>query len=318
MAHHIRDRTRQLIQWLPRMAARLPLLLTMLSTMLFTSLTAANDEPTAQPQFSKAYIDLDWGQIHRLQAAPSLVTEPTLVCFPPNPFSGNYYRQLMASLALDRTVVALDYPGLGQSDPSTTWRTVGDLAEIMIDAIESARLTDEQHQSIDVCGYHTGAMVAAEVAIRRPDLVRRVILIGVPYFADPAENDAELQNVMQDRPLPTELAALESSWRFTMTDRHPDVVLERAYNNFLESAAAWRARAPVYRALHGYAAADRAVLVTQPALVLNPHGGLKTHTRAYAQLIQDVSLVELPHLSYGVFDVAPEQIADIMLEYLDR
>ena len=318
MAHLIRDRTRQLIQWLPRMAARLPLLLTMLSTMLFTSLTAANDEPTAQPQFSKAYIDLDWGQIHRLQAAPSLVTEPTLVCFPPNPFSGNYYRQLMASLALDRTVVALDYPGLGQSDPSTTWRTVGDLAEIMIDAIESARLTDEQHQSIDVCGYHTGAMVAAEVAIRRPDLVRRVILIGVPYFADPAENDAELQNVMQDRPLPTELAALESSWRFTMTDRHPDVVLERAYNNFLESAAAWRARAPVYRALHGYAAADRAVLVTQPALVLNPHGGLKTHTRAYAQLIQDVSLVELPHLSYGVFDVAPEQIAYIMLEYLDR
>ena len=318
MAHLIRDRTRQLIQWLPRMAERLTLLLTMLSTMLFTSLTAANDEPTAQPQFSKAYIDLDWGQIHRLQAAPSLVTEPTLVCFPPNPFSGNYYRQLMASLALDRTVLALDYPGLGQSDPSTTWRTVGDLAEIMIDAIESARLTDEQHQSIDVCGYHTGAMVAAEVAIRRPDLVRRVILIGVPYFADPAENDAELQNVMQDRPLPTELAALESSWRFTMTDRHPDVVLERAYNNFLESAAAWRARAPVYRALHGYAAADRAVLVTQPALILNPHGGLKTHTRAYAQLIQDVSLVELPHLSYGVFDVAPEQIADIMLEYLDR
>ena len=318
MAHLIRDRTRQLIQWLPRMAARLTLLLTMLSTMLFTSLTAANNEPTAQPQFSKAYIDLDWGQIHRLQAAPSLVTEPTLVCFPPNPFSGNYYRQLMASLALDRTVVALDYPGLGQSDPSTTWRTVGDLAEIMIDAIESARLTDEQHQSIDVCGYHTGAMVAAEVAIRRPDLVRRVILIGVPYFADPAENDAELQNVMQDRPLPTELAALESSWRFTMTDRHPDVVLERAYNNFLESAAAWRARAPVYRALHGYAAADRAALITQPALVLNPHGGLKTHTRAYAQLIQDVSLVELPHLSYGVFDVAPEQIADIMLEYLDR
>jgi pimeloyl-ACP methyl ester carboxylesterase len=318
MAHLIRDRARQLIQWLPSMATRLTLLFTMLSTMLFTSLTAANDEPTAQPQFSKAYIDLDWGQIHRLQAAPSLVTEPTLVCFPPNPFSGNYYRLLMASLALDRTVVALDYPGLGQSDPSTTWRTVGDLAEIMIDAIESARLTDEQHQSIDVCGYHTGAMVAAEVAIRRPDLVRRVILIGVPYFADPAENDAELQNVMQDRPLPTELAALESSWRFTMTDRHPDVVLERAYNNFLESAAAWRARAPVYRALHGYAAADRAVLVTQPALVLNPHGGLKTHTRAYAQLIQDVSLVELPHLSYGVFDVAPEQIADIMLEYLDR
>ena len=318
MTHLIRDRARQLIQWLPNMATGLTLLLAMLATTLFIPLSAANDEPTAQPHFSKAYIDLDWGQIHLLQATPSLMTQRTLVCFPPNPFSGNYYRQLMASLALDRRVVALDYPGLGQSDPSTTWGTVGDLAEIMIDAIETARLADEQHQSIDVCGYHTGAMVAAEVAIRRPDLVRHVVLIGVPYFADPAENDAELQSVMQDRPLPTELGALEGSWRFTIADRHPDVVLERAYDNFLESAAAWRARAPVYRALHGYAAADRAVLITQPALVLNPHGGLKTHTRAYAQLIQDVSLVELPHLSYGVFDVAPEQIADIMLQYLGR
>lgn len=246
------------------------------------------------------------------------MTERTLVCFPPNPFSGNYYRQLMASLATDRRVVALDYPGLGQSDASATWRTVGDLAEIMIDAIEAARLTDDHHQSIDVCGYHTGAMVAAEVAIRRPDLVRHAILIGVPYFPDAAENDAELLTVMQDRPLPRELAALDSSWRFTMEARHPDVTLERAYENFLESAAAWRARAPVYRALHGYAAADRAVLITQPVLVLNPHGGLKTHTRAYAQLIQDVTLVELPDLTYGVFDVAAEQIAEIMLEYVDR
>ena len=294
------------------------LLITALLTMLVTPLTEASDKTAAQPHFSRAYIDLDWGQIHLLQAAPSLVTEPTLVCFPPNPFSGNYYRQLMASLAVDRRVVALDYPGLGQSDASATWRTIGDLAELMIDAIESARLADGPHPSIDVCGYHTGAMVAAEVAIRRPDLVRQVVLIGVPYFADQAENDAELLSVMQDRSLPNELAALESSWRFTITDRHPDVLLERAYDNFLESAAAWRARAPVYRALHGYAAADRAVLVAQPTLVLNPHGGLMTHTRAYAQLIQDATLVELPELSYGIFDVAAEQIADIMLQYLDR
>jgi pimeloyl-ACP methyl ester carboxylesterase len=300
------------------MTSLLTLLITVLTTVLVIPLTDASDEPSAQPHFSRDYIDLEWGQIHLLQAAPSLVTEPTLVCFPPNPFSGNYYRQLMASLASDRRVVALDYPGLGQSDPSTTWRTVGDLAEIMIDAIETARLADGPHPSIDVCGYHTGAMVAAEVAIRRPDLVRQVVLIGVPYFADPAENDAELLSVMQDRPLPTELAALESSWRFTIIDRHPDVLLDRAYDNFLESAAAWRARAPVYLALHGYTAADRAVLITQPTLVLNPHGGLKTHTRAYAQLIQDATLVELPELSYGIFDVAAEQIADIMLQYLDR
>ena len=300
------------------MAAPLRLCVIILITVLFTPLTDASDKPAVQTHFSRAYIDLDWGQMHLLQATPKLMTQPTLVCFPPNPFSGNYYRQLMATLAVDRRVVALDYPGLGQSDSSATWHTIGDLAELMIDAIESAHLTEDQHPSIDICGYHTGAMVAAEVAIRRPDLVRHVVLIGVPYFADPAENDAELLSVMQDRPLPTELATLESSWRFTITDRHPDVSLERAYDNFLESAGAWRARAPIYRALHGYEAADRAVLITQPTLVLNPHGGLKTHTRAYAQLIQDVTLVELPELNYGIFDVAGEDLAKIMLQYLNH
>jgi O-acetyl-ADP-ribose deacetylase (regulator of RNase III) len=35
---------------------------------------------------------------------------------------------------------------------------------------------------------------------------------------------------------------------------------------------------------------------------------------AYAQLIQDVTLVELPHVSAGVFAMTTEQIADIMLE----
>lgn len=314
MNHPKHDTARQIIQCWCGMAT----LLAALFTLISAPLADANDKTSAPPHFSKAYVDLQWGQMHLLQAMPHQMTERTLVCFPPNPFSGNYYRQLMASLATDRRVVALDYPGLGQSDASATWRTVGDLAEIMIDAIEAARLTDDHHQSIDVCGYHTGAMVAAEVAIRRPDLVRHAILIGVPYFPDAAENDAELLSVMQDRPLPRELAALDSSWRFTMEERHPDVTLERAYENFLESAAAWRARAPVYRALHGYAAADRAVLITQPVLVLNPHGGLKTHTRAYAQLIQDVTLVELPDLTYGVFDVAAEQIAEIMLQYVDR
>ncbi|MDG2442909.1 MAG: thioesterase domain-containing protein, partial [Luminiphilus sp.] len=160
MTHPMRSNLRQITQ--------VATLLTLLLTVLCTPFTDADDHRSVQPHFSKAYVDLEWGQIHLLQAIPELMTQPTLVCFPPNPFSGNYYRQLMATLAVDRRVVALDYPCLGQSDASATWRTIGDLAELMIDAIESAHLTEDQHPSIDICGYHTGAMVAAEVAIRRP------------------------------------------------------------------------------------------------------------------------------------------------------
>ena len=83
MSHLTRCKTPRPAQWLPHMRTRLTLLLTILGTMHFIPLSAANDEPTAQPNFSRAYIDLDWGQIHLLQATPTLMTQRTLVCFPP-------------------------------------------------------------------------------------------------------------------------------------------------------------------------------------------------------------------------------------------
>ena len=61
-------------------------LLTVSLTVLCTPLGESSTDSSSQPQFSKAYIDVDWGQIHLLQAAPDLITQPPLVCFPLIPF----------------------------------------------------------------------------------------------------------------------------------------------------------------------------------------------------------------------------------------
>lgn len=67
--------------------------------------------------FKRRYVELDWGQMHLLTAYPENPSSaPPVVCFAPTPYSGNYYRILMAALARDRIVIAPDYPGLGQSD----------------------------------------------------------------------------------------------------------------------------------------------------------------------------------------------------------
>ena len=91
MRYLTRCKTQRMAQSLPKTHTHLTLLLTILGTVMvaviFTPLSAADNEPTAPPHFSKAYIDLDWGQIHLHQATPSLMTQRTLVCFPPNPFS---------------------------------------------------------------------------------------------------------------------------------------------------------------------------------------------------------------------------------------
>ena len=76
-------------QCLAGRAPFLKLLVTVFMTVLVSPMTDANDETAAQPHFSRAYIDLDWGQMHLLQATPKLMTQRTLVCFPPNPFSSN-------------------------------------------------------------------------------------------------------------------------------------------------------------------------------------------------------------------------------------
>ncbi len=34
----------------------------------------------------------------------------------------------------------------------------------------------------DILGYHTGALTGTEIAIRRPDQVRRLVLIGLPIL----------------------------------------------------------------------------------------------------------------------------------------
>ncbi|GIR82508.1 MAG: hypothetical protein CM15mP84_02560 [Cellvibrionales bacterium] len=51
------------------------------------------------------------------------------------------------------------------------------------------------------------------------------------------------------------------------------------------------------------------LLLEQPTLVLNPHGNLREPTQAFAALIPNAELVELPDLKYGIFDTAPDVLA---------
>ena len=50
-------------------------------------------------QFERSYVTHDWGQVHVLASQPTELTQATpLVCFAPNPYSGNYYRLFMDCL----------------------------------------------------------------------------------------------------------------------------------------------------------------------------------------------------------------------------
>jgi pimeloyl-ACP methyl ester carboxylesterase len=283
------------------------LALTIAIFALMFSMPAAQAENAVS--FERSYVTHEWGQIHVLTSQPEVLINPTpLVCFAPNPYSGNYYRLFMEALGSDRTMLALDYPGIGQSDTYPGELDMSTLAEIMADSLTSLGWGPEGAGPVDLCGYHTGTMLATELAITHPELVRRIILMGIPYY-DAAGRQERFDRLGQVKPWPDSFAAVAQDWIFAVEMRNEKVSLERAFGNYLESAGAWQGKARIYGAVFQYPAEERAPLLTQPTRILNPHGNLREPSRTYAELIDDATLIELPDLKYGIFDAAPDVLA---------
>jgi pimeloyl-ACP methyl ester carboxylesterase len=73
-----------------------------------------------------------------------------------------------------RSIYAPDLPGRGESDPSPTG-SIAEAATAISDLANELRL-----RQIDLLGVQFGAAVALELAALRPELVRRLVLAGVP------------------------------------------------------------------------------------------------------------------------------------------
>jgi pimeloyl-ACP methyl ester carboxylesterase len=82
----------------------------------------------------------------------------------------NWDPALVDALAAGRRVVAFDNVGVGATTGRTP-KTVNEMAHDAIAFIEAASL-----QRIDLLGFSLGSFVAQEIALIRPDLLRRVVL----------------------------------------------------------------------------------------------------------------------------------------------
>ena len=125
----------------------------------------------------RAYFDCKFGQLHVRTAFPTtggFDEQVTLFCLHPGDASSRVFSRILPELADVRSVYAPDLPGCGESDPSPT-RSSADAAGAISDLANDLRL-----RQIDVLGVQFGAAVALELAATRPELVRRLVLAGVP------------------------------------------------------------------------------------------------------------------------------------------
>ncbi|MDX2145822.1 MAG: alpha/beta hydrolase [Rhodospirillaceae bacterium] len=268
----------------------------------------------------RRYVDCRYGQLHLHVAEPAAAKAATrnpILCMHPSPASGRYYLDLLRDLGRDRIAMASDTPGYGESDRPPAPAPMEGYSGAMADALENLGYGDKAGgRKVDLLGYHTGCLIAVDLAIRRPDLIRRLCLVAVPYYGT-AERREQLLANLDRAPYGEEPTKIVEMWDGTVKRRAKGVSLEQSIDQFLERMRPGDKEWWAYEAVFSYDSPARFPLITQPTALLNPHGVLYKETLAAAPMIKGAKLVDLPELTHGVFQVGTAVIAREARKFLD-
>ena len=116
---------------------------------------------------------------------------------------------VMELLAPDIRTCAVDLLGYGESDPPSKQLTLAEHAVLLMSAVEAVT-----EGPLVVVGHHTGAVVAAEIAGSRPDLVKGLMLSGYPLYPDWRTKLARLGPVLHPADISRNGAELIDIWAY--------------------------------------------------------------------------------------------------------
>jgi pimeloyl-ACP methyl ester carboxylesterase len=233
------------------------------------------DTQTATPRLRRAYFECRYGQLHVHNAIPAgggFDEQTTLICLHASSATGRVFLPLSKLLGMTRSVYCPDTPGCGESDGPPGPLSVLGFAEAIGDFIDSMRF-----RQIDLLGAHSGAAVAAEIAIARPKLVRRVVMVGAP--------------------------ALDESER-------------RSYRDLSAPGGAPPGALVARAALIDWKSENRLPLLKQPLLVLRPRDNFWEAGGRVAKLKPDAKVVDLPDQDKRVLETQPQLLAKHMSVFL--
>ena len=139
--------------------------------------TTAAKSPLPSVRTRRAYFDCRYGQLHVRTAFPTtggFDEHVTLICLHPGNASSRVFARFLPAIAVDRSAYAPDLPGRGESDPAPSMgpaESAGSVADLAADL----RL-----RQIDLLGFEEGCAAAVELALAKPELVRRLCLVAGP------------------------------------------------------------------------------------------------------------------------------------------
>lgn len=262
----------------------------------------------------KGYSDGPFGQVHwRMLEPAGTSNQPDLYCLHPAPFSGLAFTGIMPHLAQNRWVIAPDYPGSGGSDMFKPEPSIEEYAAAMQAVI--ADLTGEA--PVDIMGFHTGNLVAVEIALSAPDQVRRLTLADVPAF-DPETREKYLAVAAKPLEITPDLQCLEAAWDRGMTKRLASQGADRSFEIFVEQLRHGKNMNAAFHAGFTYDVEKKLPQITQPALILASQSGLLQTSHRAAELMPTAKLVERLDIKRAVLDEAAAITASEILLFLNE
>ena len=262
----------------------------------------------------RSYVSTQRGQIHLRFLYPRRKTESVpLVCLHPFPYSGAFFETIAPLLSDRRMVCAPDCPGFGGSDAPGTMLSMEELAETVLEAL--AKAPDLAEGPVDLMGFHSGCLLAVEMARLEPARVRRLAIVDVPYFTT-EEQEGRYPGSTAPVRYDGDLASLADAWEFSVAKRLDGMPFRRAFSNFVELLRAGERANWGYHATLTYDCARRFRAVQHETLIVASQYMLKERTRRAAADIHGARFVERRDVTRAVMEEGALAIAEEVLAFL--
>lgn len=258
----------------------------------------------------RGYVDGPFGQVHYACQG----TGPAIVLVHMSGFNHTQFAKAMPLLADGGfQAIAIDLPGYGMSDPPPSAPSVRDYAETVLALVKALSIGP-----VSIVGSHLGAQVASEVAVMRPEIVDRLVLVGpMPTTLEERTAHQALIDAEKNATIDADGRHFLEMWRLVLeyfrgwTDIQ--AVQRLVVSQFSAGTNNWYG----HNAVFAYDHADALARQRQPSLILSNTGDVAHpfSLRAREQFPQ-FTYRELAGGTALIVDEQPQQWSDVVLKFL--
>ena len=268
-----------------------------------------------QPQAARPrrqFVDARFGQMHVRTVAPARPVHTPLYCIHQSPSSSLIYVPLLETLGNDRLVAAGDTPGFGESDKPDAMPEISDYAAAHGDVIDAIGM----QPPYDLVGYYTGSKIAVELALQRPQAVRRLVLFGAVIYTD--EEQAAEQHLYRPDEYRWDAAHLMNWWQHLRRGAPDEYPIELFVRHFAEIQRGGPDSWWGHRAALRYDLRAELPALAQPVMLICGRDPQGEKSRRALEYLQNVTLVEFPYRVQGMLDLHTEEVCGALRDFLDR